>query len=740
MDKRQLHSSIIGSVHQRAIMSVRSGNGVSSGWQDGFYGVAIDAIADSPGLVSPVPAVTKSVKKLRNSEQVLRSIYSPSYLKHLTPKSPGLSFSMTESPERVPATKTPQGAVIEDEDVFFSPNQFSLGASLSSPFSVSEHSSASFRALTSIEMLSPDYIQKCSNVDEIREIVDVLKRERKHLPTLSRQAEERLKSLANPSNMNPDASQEVPPHAPHSSGTSPTVNSLAYSEDDDALSPRLFSPPVGKHVCFSIGLDNSHSKGQKCSNDIELTKEVDRLKSTIVELENLQRKEQTEYWQKIQRLDESKVQLERKLSSMQEKMDLCEKVSQEMMQQLQSMKEDNQTLEAQLECERSAFEHQKRQSTAIERQLRQKISELSEELCKVKNQNQTASSMSNHDYVALNKALHETQKNLEDLRFENAVMIRAMAMGRGGGKPVDDIQNLPRKERRETIAELSREAAVSSTARYTLAGELNRCVRMQKAEAERRQHAENLRADSDAAKADLEKRNMELSLHIQNLTRDLEASRAEINRILQCARTKQKDEGTREAKLSNIIHGLKRELRDGKSYSRLLKSETTKSRELEKEVIHLKNQIQSMRSETGRKTKKQFGSLSTADLDRQPLDLEAAISPVVANLLRKTPSNNQAEAKTPSMSSRSGPPNCKKVFTFSPPATANPSKSKIAFLTATKAPKVEGKSPNPGKENHEKNIVQSQISTQSKTPLSKRKILLERVKQIRQRNSPTSQA
>ena len=150
----------------------------------------------------------------------------------------------------------------------------------------------------------------------------------------------------------------------------------------------------------------------------------------------------------------------------------------------------------------------------------------------------------------------------------------------------------------------------------------------------------------------LEKDNLDLSLKMQNILKELEESRNEVANLLQSAHQQQQDDWeVREAKLNNIIRGLKRQLRDESSLARMYRAEMFKRKELGKEVVRLKRESRNAkanatsRTEGGSQTPFSSG-VDLTDDNLQPVAIKASIPEIereidIENQKNGTPQQTQ---------------------------------------------------------------------------------------------------
>ena len=510
-------------------------------------------------------------------------------------------------------------SVRSTSEVFWSPAQFSEASSLEkSPFStwtsLSGRTNVSFRSLPSIEMLRADYIQSCSNLDQLTQIANVLQTEQ-NCPYLLKLAKDRLSHLER-SCCNAMIAEEKSSSGSSTQESDSTCltaqyskqNSLVYSDNDgiQSLSPTIqTTDSVHKPI----------ASGKK-SKEHELSEEVQRLTLTILELGEAQSKEQKMFWDRVETLNKSRDEVQSQLQSLEAKLASSAEAKTSLLESLECLREDNETLLAQLQTERASLEQVKLRARKEEEELKRKLRLLTDELERAKNQEGSAL-LYQRKNDELNQLLTVAQKKLDDIAMEHSVMLRIMLKTTGEDMPdVSDecreksdsvkkeygtqlylrqkqqASHLSRKERRRLIADLAKKSASSKCALDAMAKALKLSELSRESEARLRQKADRLLQEAESGRQMLEKENFNLTVQLEEIMEQLETSRAGATSILQSTNKEQEaDWVAREEKLNKIIRGLRKQIQDENSMTRLYRAEMQKRKQLAKELILIKKQL-----------------------------------------------------------------------------------------------------------------------------------------------------
>mmetsp|Transcript_29711 Transcript_29711/g.81651 ORF Transcript_29711/g.81651 Transcript_29711/m.81651 type:complete len:244 (+) Transcript_29711:180-911(+) len=217
--------------------------------------------------------------------------------------------------------------------------------------------------------------------------------------------------------------------------------------------------------------------------------------------------------------------------------------------------------------------------------------------------------------------------------------------------------------------------------------------------------------ESKVEKQELEKENYDLSGEVQRLMKNLEVSRAKLESHLQSTHDKQDSEWlSREAKLNNVIKGLRRQLRDETSTTRLYRAEMLKSRRLGLEVAKLKQELNGIND--ARKSK---------DESNIPPNGPATCDIKAPALLTTTQSDPESAATGKKQAGL-------KEISTAPPKTSQPQAGKENGVESTKTPTNKNKVTFQGSpKSHERSIRRVEM----RRAAGGRKALQEKVKQMR---------
>ncbi|KAL7579835.1 hypothetical protein ACA910_004848 [Epithemia clementina (nom. ined.)] len=578
----------------------------SSAWSNGFFGVPLETIhpLGSPASTDVLSEKDSTQRQRCDDENVLHSMFSPSCLNRLYNKNKvnrtSTFCNVTPLKQDAASDEDSSASTLEE---FFSPAQFSTTASrtnnnnlAASPLSTwtnrSGVSNSSFRSLPSIEMLSADYIQSCENLDQLHQIIQVLETEENY-PFLLKLARDRKNDLGKDREpcQKPSQEESTPysalPNEPStvlSSTHSSKQSSLVYSsfDDDDVSSTVQTAPPV-------LDRDCKYGNPSPSAREHRLSAEVQRLTQTILELEETQRKEQQILVNRLQTLIESKDQVQSQVESLEKQLALSKTAKHELLETLEELREANQILSDQLRLEKSSLEHFRRQAKKVEKELQQKILELKQELEHAKHRGQSALALQRKN-AELNRLLTDANKSLHDVSLENDVMLRTLLKASGENFQIE-TGSMSRRDRRRLIASLAEKATASRSALDATVSLLRKSEQNLHSEIRRRRKVDSLLQEAAAERSNLEKENYDLSVRLQNVIQELQASRDKVTSMLQSTHEQQNEDwAAREAKLNNIIAGLRKQINDS-SLARLYRAELHKRKQLGNELQRINEKI-----------------------------------------------------------------------------------------------------------------------------------------------------
>ena len=413
-------------------------------WSNGFYGVSLETLAPSS---SPATIDTKSQRSIKKRENVLHSIFSPSY-PNTRDTDPHARNQLREVKTPVKQERLEMESDSSSKEEFYSPAQFTASSSIvTSPFSAwtskSGNSNNTFRTLPNIEMLSADFIESCSDVDQLRQIIDVLETEQ-NCPYLLQLARRRLASIA-PDDRKPKTVKFVlSPEEKYNTNSTvhgSKLGSLVYSEDGSQDIPLSIEAS-----CFPQ--QSGPSSSTRNSREQELSSEIHRLSQCIKGIEESRRKEQKSFLDRLHKITQSRDDVKFQLQTLEKELESSTEARKELLESVESLREDNMALSAQLQVEKDSLEHFRRKAKKMEYELNLKVEELKHELDRIQRDSRPAIEAQKQN-LELNKLLRAAQKNLDDASMENAVLLRTVIKAFGEN-------TVPEVSRQRTLYEMKR--------------------------------------------------------------------------------------------------------------------------------------------------------------------------------------------------------------------------------------------------------------------------------------------
>lgn len=399
--------------------------------------------------ISPVPLVSPSQQD-RGSKQVLHSIFSPlisvdhSMTHQTTHNTSNLHIKSTRATNRhgkeiFPAPKI---ATLEmkPDTVVFSPAQNTHVSSLASPLSVmtrfTDVSRQSYKGLPSIDMISLDYIKRCQDLDDLNQIIDVLKTEPRCKALMNvaldrkknlHQYQSRTESMARQGTrvtfqqniLPPQTSQNITQersYVPSPRNTSRNDSSLfmSLSSDEDELAD--MPPPLSRPPSKLLGRDR------------KLFEEINFLTSSLQDMQTDQRRQHDAFIKRVRDLEMAKHSAEMQLRALENTVSTSNVTCHELSQQLEKLRNENESVKTRLKEEENVSRIAMDKAEIIEKQLSAKLAELNLQQAK---RNQHVDPTLERKNRELNSLLQSTQWNLEHVMKERDAMIRSLLNASG---------------------------------------------------------------------------------------------------------------------------------------------------------------------------------------------------------------------------------------------------------------------------------------------------------------------
>jgi myosin heavy subunit len=567
--------------------------------------------------ISPVPLVSPSQQD-RGSKQVLHSIFSPlisvdhSMTHQTTHNTSNLHIKSTRATNRhgkeiFPAPKI---ATLEmkPDTVVFSPAQNTHVSSLASPLSVmtryTDVSRQSYKGLPSIDMISLDYIKRCQDLDDLNQIIDVLKTEPRCTALMNvaldrkknlHQYQSRTESMARQGTrvtfqqniLPPQTSQNIPQersYAPSPRNTSRNDSSLfmSLSSDEDELTD--MPPPLSRPPSKLLGRDR------------KLFEEINFLTSSLQDMQTDQRRQHDAFIKRVRDLEMAKHSAEMQLRALENTVSTSNVTCHELSQQLEKLRNENESMKTRLKEEENVSRIAMDKAEIIEKQLSAKLAELNLQQAK---RNQHVDPTLERKNRELNSLLQSTQWNLEHVMKERDAMIRSLL--NASGQTAAELKKLSIKERSAMISSF---ANSMKSSKATLDAMVSRVTTSEQDRIQCLKSNEKMEARLRAlvrSKNCLETENCTLLQKIQSLTSQISESRAHAKKLLQSTRCSNEQEWRkREAAYVLTIDNLKRRIRkeDTMVPVELYKSAVEEARRLSLNVAKLQQQLNCLRSTT----------------------------------------------------------------------------------------------------------------------------------------------